>query len=104
MVVMTINEEQNIAHAVAGALGSADPAAAMSSLMAPGVTWGGPKKGEVRELEAREGGLIVGLRWPGAPTEEADRWHVLRVRDGRIVEIADFGLREDALSHLGRTA
>lgn len=101
---MTINDVQTIAHAVAAALGSDDPAAAMSSVLAPGVTWRAPQQAEVHEIAARDGGVLVGLRWPGSTTEEADRWHVLRVEGGRIVDIVDFGLREDALAHLGLAA
>ena len=97
-----MREEQQLAAAISEALASEDPTAAMAHLVAPGVTWSGPAHAEVREIEAREGGVIVGLRWPGAMTEEVDRWHVLLVEGGHIVDIADFGLREDALSHLAR--
>ncbi len=99
---MAISDEQKIASAISDALASDDPAAAMSHLMAPGVSWSGPAQAEVREVEAREGGVIVGLRWPGASTEKVDRWHVLRIERGSIVDTADFGLRADALSHLAR--
>lgn len=97
---MTIGDEQRVAHAVSGALASDDPEAALADLMAPGVRWTGPSSAEVREVEAAENGIVVGLTWPGGTKDRMDRWHVLIVSDGRITDIIDFENRSDARAHL----
>lgn len=99
---MTIRDEQQVAHAVSRALASDDPEASLADLMAPGVRWTGPSSGEVREVEASEKGVIVGLTWPGGTKDRVDRWHVLTVCDGRITDVLDFETRSEARAHLGR--
>lgn len=101
---VAFRDEQEIGRAVSAALASDDPRAAMSEFLAPGLEWDAPGRSEVREVEAREGGVIVGLRWPASGTEEVDRWHALRILDGRVCDLADFGRRDDAVSYLGLTS
>lgn len=101
---MAFSDEQEIGRAISAALASDDPKAAMTRLLAPGLDWEAPPGAEVREVEAREGGVLVGLRWPGAVTEELDRFHALKIVDGKICDLADFGRRDDALSYLGLTS
>lgn len=104
MAVVAFRDEQEIGRAISAALASDDPKAAMARYLAPGLEWDAPVHSEVREVEAREGGVLVGLRWPAAATDEMDRWHALRIVDGRVCDLADFGLREDAVAYLGLTS
>ena len=91
----------------------------------PGVTWGPPgdavsgcqnrdeviawynraraegMAGRVTEVVAGVDALLVGLRVTGTPAAieeggEAERWQVLRVRNGRVVDIRGFPDRAEA--------
>ena len=60
----------------------------------------------VREVTAGAGTLLVGLEVTGTPTAReaggaAERWQVLTLRDGRIVDIRGFADRAAAAGHAG---
>jgi ketosteroid isomerase-like protein len=62
--------------------------------------------GEVTEVVVGDGALLVGLRVTG--TEEApetggiaERWQVLRIRDGRVVDIRGYPDRTEAATQAG---
>ncbi len=60
----------------------------------------------VREVTAGAGTLLVGLEVTGTPTAReaagaAERWQVLTLRGGRIVDIRGFADRAAAAGHAG---
>ena len=116
-----------IAERVRAALDSAD-LASYGELLDPDVYWGPPGddrsgchnraqvlawyergreaggRATVTEMVAGEDRLLVGLRvtgTAGAGGGATDRWQVLRVRDGLVVDIRGFDRREDAVAHAG---
>ena len=120
---------EEVARRVRAALDDAD-LAAMRDLLHPDVQWGPPgddrsgchnrdevlawfqrardagARGEVAELVARGDKLLVGLWVRGTPAAverggEADRWQVLTLRAGRIIDIRGFERRADAVAFAG---
>jgi SnoaL-like domain len=121
-----------LADRVRHALGSADPTA-FRDLLDPQVRWGAPgdrtsgchdrdqvlawyRRARERGVRARVtevvpfgGNLLVGLRVSGdADAEDSgatiERWQVLSVRGGRIVDIRGFETRSEAASAAGLPA
>lgn len=119
----------DLASKVEAALNAAD-LSAFAALLDPDVNWGPPgdavsgchnraqvvtwyeraraggMSGQVTEVVAGEGVLLVGLRVEG--TEEArqaggvaERWQVLRVRQGRVVDIRGYPDRGAAAAAAG---
>jgi len=103
---------------------------AYGELLDPGVRWGPPEgrspvcknreqvlrwyqrgqnsgtRAQVSEVSVIGDRLLVGLSVAGTPAAKkrggrADRWQVLTVRDGRIVEIVGFEERSQALARAG---
>jgi hypothetical protein len=53
-------------------------------------------------LAVTDAGVVVGLRWRAPDRDEAiEMFQVLRLRDGRIVDIEDHDRRRPALSAVG---
>ena len=119
----------DLASKVPGALNAAD-LSAFSQLLDPGVTWGRPgdaasgcqnraeviawysraraegMAGEVFEVVLGDGALLVGLRVTGTQDAResggvAERWQVLRVRGGRVVDIRGYPDRAEAATQAG---
>lgn len=119
----------DLASKVKDALSVAD-LSAFSDLLDPDVTWGPPgddvsgchnrdqviawynraradgMNGQVTEVHLGDNALLVGLRVTG--TQEAqdsggatDRWQVLRVRNGRVVDIRGYPDRLEAAGQAG---
>ena len=118
-----------IAERVREALGSAD-LSAFADLLDPAVRWGAPDdmdggcqnrkqvldwyrrgreagaRASVTEVVPNGDKILVGLRVTGTQTAaelggEADRWQVLTVADGRVIDIRAFDDRADAASRVG---
>ena len=123
------NDLADLASKVETVLSSAD-LSAFSELLDPAVTWGPPgdevsgchnraeviawyqrarsegMAGDVTEVVLGEDALLVGLRVTG--TQEArdaggvaERWQVLRVRGGRVVDIRGYPDRDEAAIQAG---
>jgi ketosteroid isomerase-like protein len=119
----------DLASKVEVVLNSAD-LSAFSELLDPDVTWGAPgdtvwgchnrdeviawynraraegMAGEVTEVVIGNDALLVGLRVSGTGEAEeaggvARRWQVLRVRDGRVVDIRGYPDRSEAATQAG---
>jgi ketosteroid isomerase-like protein len=117
---------ENVAKQVKIALEAAD-LSAFSDLLDPDVHWGAPDdpspscqnrnqvlawyqrgrdagvRAQVREVEVRGDRILVGLQVNGRPTADeqggsAERWQVLTVRDGRVVDIVGFDDRDEAVA------
>jgi hypothetical protein len=118
-----------IAERVREALQTAD-LSAIADVLDPAVRWGAPDNMEggcqnrkqvldwyrrgrdrgaraaVTEVAARGDKIFVGLKVTGAPAAEelggeAQRWQVLTVVDGLVVDIRGFDDRNEAVSHAG---
>jgi hypothetical protein len=102
---------------------------AYADLLDPDVTWGPPGqrvptcrnrkqvlswyqrgrdsgvRAEVGEVTVYGDRLLVGLMVEGPPADRqadpAERWQILTVRDGRVVDIVGFESRLEALVHAG---
>jgi hypothetical protein len=116
---------QHIAEQVKGALESAD-LAAYGHLLDPGVRWGPPGdqssgchsrrevlswyeqgrdagvRAEVTETIVCGDRILVGMRVTGRD-EGGDRWQVLTVRDGLVVDITGYEERAQAAASAGLT-
>ncbi len=119
----------DLASKVEVVLNSAD-LSAFSQLLDPNVTWGPPgdqvsgchnrdeviawykraraegMAGEVTEVVPGHDALLVGLRVTGTGEAEeaggvAERWQVLRVRAGRVVDIRGYPDRSEAAAQAG---
>jgi ketosteroid isomerase-like protein len=124
-----LSAAERMAQQVAAALAAAD-LSAFSDLLDPRVRWGAPDdpspscqsrsqvlawyqrgrdagaRAAVCETVATGDRILVGLRVadlqsPREPAGEANRWQVLSVRDGRIVDIVGFDERSDAAARAG---
>jgi ketosteroid isomerase-like protein len=124
-----LSATERIAQQVVAALAAAD-LSAFSDLLDPRVRWGAPDdpsppcqsrsqvlawyqrgrdagvRATVCETVAAGDRILVGLRVAGPqsapePGGEANRWQVLTVRDGRIVDIVGFDERRDAAARAG---
>jgi hypothetical protein len=118
-----------IAERVRDALDGAD-LSAISELLDPAVRWGAPDdmeggcqnrtqvldwyrrgreagaRARVTEVVAKDDKILVGLKVTGPPAAEepggeADRWQVLTVAGGRVVDIRGFDDRDEAASRVG---
>jgi hypothetical protein len=121
-----------IAERVRAALESAD-LTAIAELLDPNVRWGAPDdrapgcqnrdqvltwyrrgraggvRARVTEMVVHGDKILVGLKVVGNraaedPGGEADRWQVLTIRGGHIVDIRGFDERSDAISRAGAGA
>jgi ketosteroid isomerase-like protein len=120
---------QEVGERVRAALESSD-LVAYRDLLDPEVRWGAPEdpepscqnrdqvlawyrrgreagiRGEVTEVVAGTGKLLVGLRVSGSPAAldrggSTDRWQVLTVAGGRVVDIRAYDDRSDAAAAAG---
>ena len=116
---------EEVAARVRAALDSADPEA-IGDLLHPNVRWGAPGdpqpscqnrtqvlawfrrgweagvRARVTEVVTGNDKLLVGLRVVGPQAAgEIDRWQVLTVADGQIVDIRAFDDRGEAAAHAG---
>jgi hypothetical protein len=116
---------QHIADQVKGALESAD-LAAYAHLLDPNVHWGAPGdqtfgcqnrnqvlswyqrghdagvRAEVTEMIVSGDRILVGMRVTGRDDDnESDRWQVLTVRDGLVVDIVGYDERIEAARAAG---
>ena len=118
-----------IAERVREALGSAD-LSAFADLLDPAVRWGAPDdmeggcqnrkqvldwyrrgrdagaRASVTEVVPNGDKILVGLRVTGTPAADdlggaADRWQVLTVADGRVIDIRGFDDRAEAAVRVG---
>jgi len=125
-VLDPMNESAGIAERVKAAYDAAD-LSAFSDLLAEDVTWGAPDdtspecknrtqvlawyqqgresgmRSQVSEIVALGNRLIVGLRVTGNRAPESsdgahERWQILTVSGGRIVDIVGFDTREEAMA------
>jgi len=120
--------DEEVAQRVGAALNDAD-LGAMRELLDPDVQWGPPGadaswgchnrdqvlawfeqgrgagvRADVTELVAGGGKLLVALRVRGRSTgrdADEDRWQVMTLREGRIVDIRGFERRQDAAAFAG---
>lgn len=115
---------EHLAEQVKAALESAD-LSAYSDLLDPHVQWGPPEdrsvcrnrrqvltwyergresgtRAKVSEITVMGDRLLVGLRVSNLLADsagaETDRWQVLTVRDGRVVQIVGYEKRDDAIA------
>jgi ketosteroid isomerase-like protein len=123
-----VNDEpaaDDVAARVKAALDSAD-VRAIGDLLHPDVRWGAPDdphpscrnrtevlawyrrgweagvRARVSEIVAHEDKLLVGLRVARTPgAADVERWQVLTVAAGRIVDIRPFDDRAEAAAHAG---
>lgn len=63
-------------------------------------------RAKVTEVVAGTGALLMGLKVAGTPAAierggEAERWQVMTVREGRVVDIRGFDDREVAATRAG---
>jgi hypothetical protein len=122
-------ELERLSERIRGTLNSAD-LAGLGELLAPDARWGAPEsedadcrsrkevvewwgrgrqagaRARVTEVVPGAGTLLVGLKVTGTPEAErnggeAERWQVLRVEAGRIVDIRGFDNRHAAALRAG---
>lgn len=125
-------EAQAVVERIRAALESAD-LDAMSALLDPDVRWGAPDdeqptcqnrrqvlawyqrgrdggvRADVIEVVARDDRVLVGLRVSGtagaaAPDGTTERWQVMTVCEGRVVDIRGFDGRAEAAARAGVTS
>jgi hypothetical protein len=124
------NDSTDLASRVAAALGSAD-LDGLYELLDPNVRWAAPgddvygchnrdqvvawyskarrdgARADVIETVEGSGGILVGLsvhlRAPDGSDETFERWQVLRIRAGLIVDIRGYDERADAAMQAGVT-
>lgn len=130
-MVDQMNEAAGIAERVKSAFEAAD-LSVFSDLLAENVTWGAPDdpspecqnraqvlawyqrgresgmKAEVSEILALTDRLVVGLRVTGRRASESgdgagERWQILTVSGGRIVDIVGFDTRDEAMARATRS-
>lgn len=104
---------------------------AFSELLDPDVRWGGPDdpapacrsradvlawyrrgrdgggRAEVIETTVVGGAVVVGLRvagWPAQDGGAGERWQVLQLRAGRVVDIVGYPTRAEATARAGQLA
>jgi ketosteroid isomerase-like protein len=123
---------REIVERVRAALEAAD-LSAIRGLLDPDVQWGAPDdptpgctnrdqvlawyqrgrtagaRAQVTEMAVHGDKLLIGLRVSGSPAAQAgggavDRWQVVRVRSGRIVDIRGFDRRADAAARVATPA